>query len=54
MASRALNRERRVYLCTYDVSDDKRRSRLFSLLQDHGDHVQYSVFLCSLTRTDSG
>jgi len=52
MARGALSNGRRVYLCTYDVSDDKRRSRLFDLLQDHGDHVQYSVFLCALTKME--
>jgi CRISPR-associated protein Cas2 len=40
---------RRLYLCTYDVSSDKRRTRLFEMLKDHGEHVQYSVFLCELT-----
>jgi CRISPR-associated protein Cas2 len=49
MANRPLRNNRRVYLCTYDVSDDKRRTKLFELLKDHGEHVQYSVFLCSLT-----
>jgi CRISPR-associated protein Cas2 len=53
MASREISNNRRVYLCTYDVSDDKRRSKLFELLKDHGEHVQYSVFLCSLTPTEA-
>ncbi|HER34002.1 MAG TPA: CRISPR-associated endonuclease Cas2 [Halothiobacillaceae bacterium] len=39
---------RRRYLVTYDVSDDKRRNRIFQTLMDRGDHVQYSVFLCEL------
>jgi CRISPR-associated protein Cas2 len=39
---------RRRYLITYDVSDDKRRNKVFSTLMDNGDHVQYSVFLCEL------
>ena len=37
---------RRHYLVTYDVSDDKRRTHLFKLLEGNGDHVQYSVFFC--------
>jgi CRISPR-associated protein Cas2 len=37
---------RRHYLVSYDVADDKRRTRLFNLLQGEGDHVQYSVFFC--------
>lgn len=39
---------RRRYLVTYDVSDDKRRTKVFRNLEDHGDHVQYSVFVCEL------
>lgn len=49
MSNRAINSSRSTYLCTYDVADDKRRTRLFNLLKDHGEHVQYSVFLCELT-----
>ena len=56
MARRALTNNRRSYLCTYDVASDKagdkRRSRLFDLLCDHGEHVQFSVFLCVLTRAE--
>jgi len=43
---------RKLYLCSYDVSDDKRRTRLFQLLHNHGEHVQYSVFLCQLDKTE--
>ena len=39
---------RRHYLITYDVSDDKRRNRIFKLLHGYGNHTQYSVFLCEL------
>lgn len=53
MARREITNNRRIYLCTYDVSSDKdgdkRRTKLFELLKDHGEHVQFSVFLCSLT-----
>ena len=56
MARRALTNNRRSYLCTYDVASDKagdkRRARLFDLLMDHGEHVQFSVFLCVLTRAE--
>lgn len=52
MARRKITNNRRIYLCTYDVADDKRRAKLFELLKDHGEHVQYSVFLCSLTRSE--
>lgn len=40
---------RRRFLITYDVSDDKRRTRLFNLLQGEGDHAQFSVFFCDLS-----
>lgn len=52
MARRSVSNNRRIFLCTYDVADDKRRTKLFELLKDHGEHVQYSVFLCSLTRSE--
>ncbi|MEX2579298.1 MAG: CRISPR-associated endonuclease Cas2 [Verrucomicrobiales bacterium] len=53
MARRALTNTRRLFLCTYDVASDragdKRRRHLYELLLDHGEHVQYSVFLCEMT-----
>ena len=52
MARREVTNNRRIYLCTYDVAEDKRRDRLFELLKDHGEHVQFSVFLCSLTAAE--
>ena len=39
---------RRHYLVSYDISDDKRRTKVFKTLEGFGDHVQYSVFLCEL------
>jgi len=39
---------RRHYLITYDISDDKRRDRVFDLLADSGDWAQFSVFFCEL------
>lgn len=53
MARRALTSNYRIFLCTYDVAEDKRRSKLFELLKDHGEHVQFSVFLCSLTTSEA-
>jgi CRISPR-associated protein Cas2 len=52
MSRRALNHYRRLYLCTYDVADDKRRTKLFEALKDRGEHVQFSVFLCELTEAE--
>jgi len=40
---------RRHYLITYDVSNDKRRTRVFNALRDNGDHAQFSVFFCQLS-----
>jgi CRISPR-associated protein Cas2 len=40
---------RRRFLIGYDISDDKRRTGVFKTLIAHGDHVQFSVFLCALT-----
>lgn len=39
---------RRHYLLTYDISDDKRRAKVYKTLLGAGDHVQYSVFFCDL------
>jgi CRISPR-associated protein Cas2 len=40
---------RRQYLISYDISDDKRRNRVFETLSGQGDHVQFSVFFCELS-----
>ena len=40
---------RRRYLVSYDISDDKRRTAVFDLCLDNGDHVQFSVFICELS-----
>lgn len=33
---------------SYDISDDKRRTRIMKTLRDFGKHVQYSVFECDI------
>ena len=43
---------RTTYLVTYDVSDDKRLRAVHRTMRDFGDHLQYSVFECQMTRTD--
>ena len=43
---------RRHYLISYDVSDDKRRTKLFKTLEGEGDHVQFSVFFCEFNDTE--
>ena len=36
------------YLVSYDISDNKRRTKLAKALKDFGDRVHYSVFECLL------
>jgi CRISPR-associated protein Cas2 len=43
---------RRHFLISYDVANDKRRTRIFETLRDYGDHTQFSVFLCELDEAD--
>ena len=43
---------RRHYLVSYDIADDKRRNTIFILLEELGNHVQYSVFFCELNRRE--
>lgn len=40
---------RRRYLVAYDISDDKRRTRVFEGMHGYGDWAQFSVFFCELT-----
>ena len=40
---------RRFYIVSYDVTNDRRRDRVYHVLLGYGDHVQYSVFCCQLT-----
>ena len=39
----------RFILVAYDISDDKRRTKLHNKLLDYGTPVQYSVFECLLS-----
>ena len=36
------------YLVSYDIPDDKRRTKLAKSIKDFGNRVQYSVFECNL------
>ena len=40
---------RQFVVIVYDISDDRRRSRLHRMLLDFGTPVQFSVFECWLT-----
>ncbi len=35
---------------SYDISDNRRRTKVMKTLRDFGSHVQYSVFECRLNR----
>jgi len=37
---------------TYDISEDKRRTKVYNALKSYGQWMQYSVFECDLTRTE--
>lgn len=37
---------------TYDISEDKRRTKIHSILKSYGQWMQYSVFECDLTKTE--
>jgi CRISPR-associated protein Cas2 len=43
---------RQSYIVTYDIRDDKRLRRVFRTMRDWGNHLQYSVFECQLTRAE--
>lgn len=36
---------------TYDVPEDKRRTKIHKILKSYGQWMQYSVFECNLTET---
>lgn len=38
----------RLWLISYDISDDHNRKKVYNILKDYGKRVQYSVFECHL------
>jgi CRISPR-associated protein Cas2 len=40
---------RRRYLIAYDIADPVRLRRICTVMEDHGERLQYSVFLCDLS-----
>ncbi len=36
---------------SYDISEDKRRTKIHNILKSYGEWVQYSIFECELTET---
>ncbi|MBC7230272.1 MAG: CRISPR-associated endonuclease Cas2 [Actinobacteria bacterium] len=43
---------RKYYLVCYDVSDAKRLRRTHKLMRGFGDPLQYSVFICFLSKVE--
>lgn len=43
---------RRNYIVTYDIRDDKRLRKVFKLCKGYGEHLQYSVFECDLSKAE--
>ncbi|MBF2063538.1 MAG: CRISPR-associated endonuclease Cas2 [Calothrix sp. C42_A2020_038] len=39
-----------LYLICYDIRDQKRWRKAYSLLQGHGERIQYSIFRCFLNQ----
>ena len=40
------------YIITYDICDPKRLRRVYRVMRNWGDHIQYSVFECQLKTTE--
>lgn len=40
---------RQVYIVTYDVRDSKRLRKVYRMMRGYGDHLQLSVFRCTLS-----
>ena len=43
---------RTTYLVCYDITEDKRRDRVFKTCKNHGEHLQFSVFECDLNSSE--
>lgn len=37
---------------SYDIRDDKRRTKVHKTLKDYGTWVQFSIFECSISKTN--
>lgn len=40
------------YLVAYDITDAKRLRKMYKTMRGYGDALQYSVFLCDLTKQE--
>ncbi|MBX3171113.1 MAG: CRISPR-associated endonuclease Cas2 [Candidatus Eremiobacteraeota bacterium] len=43
---------RRDFIVTYDVSNDKRLRLVFKAMLGFGEHIQFSVFRCALSKME--
>ncbi len=43
---------RNAYIVSYDISNDRRRTRVFHACSAYGERIQFSVFRCHLSRTE--
>lgn len=43
---------RRRFLIAYDIADPRRLRRVAKTMEEYGERVQYSVFICDLSRTE--
>lgn len=43
---------RRDFIVTYDISDPKRLRSTFKLMKGFGEHLQFSVFRCALSKME--
>lgn len=41
---------RQRYIVTYDISDSKRLRLVFKIMKGYGEHLQFSVFRCDLSK----
>jgi len=44
--------KRQLVVVSYDIPEDRRRTKVCNLLKDYGQRVQYSVFECELRPRD--
>ena len=40
---------RKIYLVVYDITNQKRWSKIYKIMRGYGDHAQLSVFICNLS-----
>ena len=43
---------RRRYLIAYDIREPRRLRRVCKVMEGYGDRLQYSVFVCDLSRSE--